>query len=179
MEKVYRSVTDMLKGLEVEKQFAEQVREEVEDRNLIRLLIALRCKAGITQKQLSEKMHCGQSRISKIENAKDKNLSLGDILDYAGALGLNVELGFVPEMTITEKIKMHAIQVKSLLERLCDLSKDDKEITREVLKFHAEAFFNFAQLVIESAKKLTTPKKSSGNLSVSTSIDVSEEVCKC
>jgi hypothetical protein len=37
-------------------------------------------------------MHCGQSRISKIENAKDRNLSLGDILDYAGALGLNIVL---------------------------------------------------------------------------------------
>ena len=92
MEKVYKSVTDMLKGLDVEKQFADQVNECIEERNLIRLLIALRCKAGITQKQLSEKMHCGQSRISRIENAKDRNLSLGDILDYAGALGLNVEL---------------------------------------------------------------------------------------
>jgi hypothetical protein len=40
-------------------------------------------------------MHCGQSRISKIENAKDRNLSLGDILDYAGALGLNVELSLM------------------------------------------------------------------------------------
>jgi len=42
-------------------------------------------------------MHCGQSRISRIENAKDRNLSLGDILDYAGALGLNVELSLMPE----------------------------------------------------------------------------------
>lgn len=95
MEKVYKSVTDMLKGLDVEKQFVEQVKEEIEERNLIKLLIALRCKAGITQKQLSKKMHCGQSRISKIENAKDRNLSLGDILDYAGALGLNVELSLM------------------------------------------------------------------------------------
>jgi transcriptional regulator with XRE-family HTH domain len=178
MEKVYKSVTDMLKGLDVEKQFAEQVKEEIEERNLIRLLIALRCKAGITQKQLSKKMHCGQSRISKIENAKDRNLSLGDILDYAGALGLNVELSLMPEMTITEKIKMHAVQVKCLLEKLCNLSKDDKEITRGVLQFHAEAFFNFAQLIINSAKKLTTPKISSGNLSVSTTVDVTEGVCK-
>lgn len=178
MEKVYKSVTDMLKGLDVEKQFAEQVKEEIEERNLIRLLIALRCKAGITQKQLSKKMHCGQSRISKIENAKDRNLSLGDILDYAGALGLNVELSLMPEMTITEKIKMHAVQVKCLLEKLCNLSKDDKEITRGALQFHAEAFFNFAQLIINSAKKLTTPKISSGNLSVSTTVDVTEGVCK-
>ena len=67
---------------------------------MIRILIALRCKAGITQKQLSEKMHCGQSRISRIENAKDRNLSLGDILDYAGALGLNVELSLNDRLSI-------------------------------------------------------------------------------
>ncbi len=90
----------MLKGLDVEKQFADQVNECIEERNLIRLLIALRCKAGITQKQLSEKMHCGQSRISRIENAKDRNLSLGDILDYAGALGLNVELSLNDRLSI-------------------------------------------------------------------------------
>ncbi|HEX3019609.1 MAG TPA: helix-turn-helix transcriptional regulator [Chitinispirillaceae bacterium] len=176
MERAYRSVTDMLKGLEVEKQFVEQVREEIEDRNLIRLLIALRCKAGITQKQLSEKMHCGQSRISKFENSKDRSLNLGEILDYAGALGLNLEIGLLPEMTIAEKIKMHALQVKGLLEKLCKLSKDDKEITNDVLQFHAETFSNFVQLVINSAKKLTDHKKSSGNLSISTSIDLAENI---
>ncbi len=176
MEKTYRSVTDMLKGLEVEKQFTEQVSEEIEDRNLIRLLIALRCKAGITQKQLSEKMHCGQSRISKIENSKDKNLNLGDILDYAGALGLNLEIGLLPEMTITEKIKMHALQVKSLLEKLCKLSKDDKEITNDVLRFHAETFFNFAQLVINSAKTQKDNNKSSGKFNISAIIDVAENI---
>jgi hypothetical protein len=70
MEKVYKSVTDMLKGLDVEKQFAEQVKEEIEERNLIRLLIALRCKAGITQKQLSKRCIAGRAEFPRLKMPK-------------------------------------------------------------------------------------------------------------
>jgi transcriptional regulator with XRE-family HTH domain len=48
--------------------------------------------AGLTQAQMAAKLRCSQSRISKIEDSQDADLSLGDIQAYARIVGLKLKL---------------------------------------------------------------------------------------
>jgi transcriptional regulator with XRE-family HTH domain len=53
-------------------------------------LILARVAAGLTQSQLAARLKCSQSRISKLEDSRDVDLTLGDIQDYAGVVGLKL-----------------------------------------------------------------------------------------
>ena len=49
-------------------------------------------RRGLTQSQMAAKLRCSQSRISKIEDSHDADLSLGDIHAYARIVGLKLKL---------------------------------------------------------------------------------------
>lgn len=67
---------------------------------LMNELIAVRDAKGLSQKDIAETVGCTQSRISKLENAKDVDVRLGDLRAYANAVGcdlvieLRTRLGF-------------------------------------------------------------------------------------
>ena len=89
--RTYRSVDDMLRGHGY-RRVAEAVRQLSAKTKLIDQLILARVAAGLTQSQLAAKLRCSQSRISKIEDSHDADLSLGDIHAYARVVGLKLEL---------------------------------------------------------------------------------------
>lgn len=61
---------------------------------MIDTLIELRIFSGLSQKDIAKKMHCSQSRISKLENTKSKDVRLGDLQDYIEALGYTLTIRF-------------------------------------------------------------------------------------
>jgi predicted XRE-type DNA-binding protein len=71
---------------------AEAVRQLSAKTKLIDQLIVARVAAGLTQSQMAAKLRCSQSRISKIEDSQDADLSLGDIQAYARIVGLKLQL---------------------------------------------------------------------------------------
>jgi DNA-binding XRE family transcriptional regulator len=50
----------------------------------------LRNKTGINQKELAEKLHITQQRISEIEKLKNGNITLKTLLQYTEKLGYNI-----------------------------------------------------------------------------------------
>ena len=89
--RTYRSVDEMLRGHGY-RRVAEAVRQLSIKTRLIDQLILARVAAGLTQAQMAAKLGCSQSRISKIEDSQDADLSLGDIHAYARIVGLKLQL---------------------------------------------------------------------------------------
>lgn len=87
----YRSVDEMLRRNGY-RRVAEAVRQLSTKTKLIDQLIVARVAAGLTQAQMAAKLRCSQSRISKIEDSNDTDLSLGDIQAYARIVGLKLQL---------------------------------------------------------------------------------------
>jgi transcriptional regulator with XRE-family HTH domain len=71
---------------------AEAVRQLSAKTKLIDQLILARVASNLTQSQMAAKLRCSQSRISKIEDSQDADLSLGDIHAYARVVGLTLKL---------------------------------------------------------------------------------------
>ena len=89
--RTYRNVDEMLRGHGY-RRVAEAVRQLSAKTKLIDQLIVARVAAGLTQAQMAAKLRCSQSRISKIEDSQDADLSLGDIQAYARIVGLKLKL---------------------------------------------------------------------------------------
>ncbi len=89
--RTYRSVDELLRGHGY-RRVADAVRQLSAKTRLIDQLILARVAAGLTQAQLAAKLRCSQSRISKIEDSQDADLSLGDIHAYARIVGLKLQL---------------------------------------------------------------------------------------
>jgi len=176
MEKTFNSVDEMLKASGVDDGFRKDIQEEINKKQIAQSLFSLRCKENLTQAQMAEKLKCSQSRISKIENSYDKDLCVGDLLDYAAALNLNVEIGIVPQMKLVDKIKYHAFAIKHYAEELAHLAKEDKTMVEGVSRFFYDAVFNLVNIVAGAAKKLHEPKALQSGLSVSTSLNRSDNL---
>ena len=89
--RTYRNVDEMLRGHGY-RRVADAVRQLSAKTKVIDQLILARVAAGLTQSQMAAKLRCSQSRISKIEDSQDADLSLGDIQAYARIVGLKFHL---------------------------------------------------------------------------------------
>ena len=89
--RTHLSVDAMLRGHGY-RRVADAVRQLSAKTKVIDQLILARVAAGLTQSQMAAKLRCSQSRISKIEDSQDADLSLGDIQAYARIVGLKLQL---------------------------------------------------------------------------------------
>ena len=89
--RTYRNGDEMLRGHGY-RRVADAVRQLSAKTKVIDQLILARVAAGLTQAQMAAKLRCSQSRISKIEDSQDTDLSLGDIQAYARIVGLKLQL---------------------------------------------------------------------------------------
>lgn len=94
MAKQFKNVADLITGLSEDENFKKNAVKQISENGLGKFLAFLRCEHRLTQGELAEKIGCTQGRISKIESAKDENLSIKDFIDYGNALGLELEMGF-------------------------------------------------------------------------------------
>lgn len=85
----FSSVDQMLRGTGY-RRVAAAVKTLSAQTQLVDQLILARVAAGLTQAQLAARLKCSQSRISKLEDSRDVDLTLGDIQDYAGVVGLKL-----------------------------------------------------------------------------------------
>jgi len=151
----YKNVLEMVKGISKDDTFKELATKEIKGKTLAKFLFYLRCDHNLSQKQLAEKIGCTQSRISKIESALDKNLTIQDLLDYAKALNLHLEIGYRhPSVRIVDLIKYHAFKIKAYLNQLSHFAKEDEVLKESIGKFHLEALFNIGKIISDSLAKL-------------------------
>lgn len=100
-------------------------------------------------------MGCTQSWISKLESSIDDDLRLGDVKDYARAIGYKVRLLFVPEDSRpVDEVKYHAFKIQALMTRLADLAREDHRLAEGVSGFFGEALVNLVRMFQDAAEKL-------------------------
>lgn len=154
MSEKYTSVASAIKGLGTDKKFTSDLEQEISNRTLSKSLFAMRCGAGLTQKQLADRMKCSQSRVSKLEVSPDRAIKVCDLIDYAEACDLDVRIGFHKPMTLVNWVKHHAFEIKKNLDHLAELAHKDPDIDRGVKGFFPEVFFNLLNIISTSAEKL-------------------------
>jgi predicted XRE-type DNA-binding protein len=61
-------------------------------RKLVSSLVVLRVGQGVTQVEMAARLGCSQAKVSKLERAKDLDLSIRDVVAFAQAFGNGVRL---------------------------------------------------------------------------------------
>jgi transcriptional regulator with XRE-family HTH domain len=151
----YTSVTELFKNVVSDDASAKALECRIASRRLIKHLLAMRAARGISQKELADKLHCTQSRISKLERSKDSDLSLGDIEEYAKAVGCDFVAAIMPQnIKPVERVKRHVFAIKKHMDDLADLANADAKIAEGVVGFFTELLLNFTRLFGDSVKRL-------------------------
>lgn len=166
----HNSVSEMVRALAGDKPFADQFDERISSRRLVKALCHLRVSAGFTQQELAEKMHCTQSKISKLESAWDAELRFEDVIGYAQACGQGLTILFHKEgLPLVDQLKHHVFVIQRLLNRLVDLAGSDGSLVKAVANFINEAAFNLTKFVQETTSSLPPlPGEPSPSLQVET-----------
>ncbi len=145
--KKYNCVAEMVRDLS-EPAFSAEFDAHLRQRQVVKMLTALRNKAGLSQAELATKLGWSQSKVSKFETGMDADASFGDILAFAGAVGDEVTVVFAPRgQTLAERVKMHAGFIDQDLNQMVALAGSDPDIQKGVLSFLDEADDNLARIV--------------------------------
>jgi transcriptional regulator with XRE-family HTH domain len=122
---------------------------------LVKYLLGLRAVKGLSQKDIAEAIGCSQSRVSKLESAKDDDVRLGDLKAYATAVGCDLIAHPIPrDIKPVDKVKCHALAIKQNMDKLAELARSDEKIAEGVAAFFYECFVNVFFMMGDSAKRL-------------------------
>lgn len=150
----YASVSELLQKEKV----SDEVRAEVSALNaqtvVVRQLVTMRARAGMTQADLAKKIGCTQSRISKIEASKDENVTLGVIRDYVQATESRIGISCGKPVSHVEAVKNHAFSIRRHLEALANIAKKHDELEPHIQGFFGEAFFNILNILSECQDRM-------------------------
>ncbi|OGS36020.1 MAG: hypothetical protein A2293_05785 [Elusimicrobia bacterium RIFOXYB2_FULL_49_7] len=159
MVKQYKSVTEFTKNILGDTE-AKEIADAINKKRISKQLFAMRCKAGLTQAELARKASISQGKVSKLEMAEDKNISIGDLVTFCSAIGMQLEIGFTDQrLTRTDKIKLLYFKLRNMLEELRMMAKGDPEMEEGVAKFTAEAFFNIIIGLFDCLEKAKVKKE--------------------
>lgn len=160
MGKQYTSVGQMVNDL-ADESFAKAFAERSAKTGLSRTLFVLRNKAGLTEREVGDRLGWSQSAVSKFERQEIDNIKFGDIGRYLNALDMDTQMSisfFEKGNTVVDQVKRHVFETKHLLDRLATMVGEDEKIAREVAKFFAEYFVNVNNLYFLSASQLPRPE---------------------
>jgi transcriptional regulator with XRE-family HTH domain len=141
---------------EASPDFAEAFDKRLADRQLIKTLLVMRARCGLSQEEIADKLNCTQSRISKLESGKDADMRIGDIMSYAEATGHDIQVVFLPKdsLPLATMVKYHFFETKKSMEKLVGLATTDEVIGKGVAGFFGEACLNFICMLVEKVKAL-------------------------
>jgi|APSaa5957512622_1039677.scaffolds.fasta_scaffold135505_1 transcriptional regulator with XRE-family HTH domain len=137
-KKQYDSVLEMMKDIQPNSELNQELGELIDSRKLMTRLMSLRALAGLSQADVSRKMECTQSRISKLENGTDDDIKLGDMKAYAEAVRHELIVGFKPRgLSAADQVKGHFCMINQQLIELVELAaaQHDDEVTEEIASF--------------------------------------------
>jgi transcriptional regulator with XRE-family HTH domain len=159
MGKQYGSVLDMVKDTSDSKELVKSLEQTINTRRIAKTLISLRCRAGLNQEEVAKKMKCSQGKISKIENAADADLTIGDVTGYCSAVNMTLEIGFSDRnMKMVDRVKYHYFKIKAILDKMLEMSKGDKQMEVGVHNFTKEVFVNATFGLLDCMKR-SIPEK--------------------
>ena len=175
--KRYKSVSELIEDtFDDDPQFVDDLKTQINRRQIVRGLATLRNSKNITQEEIAEKMRCAQSRVSKIENGLDDDLRLSDILAYLKVLNYNAEISLLPsDMTVVGEIKYYARQMNKAFDKLTSLALKDDTIREGIAKFYNQALVNLMAIVVSSASKLPKSKSPMPNIRLSFNEEIAQD----
>jgi transcriptional regulator with XRE-family HTH domain len=97
-KRTYASVVQMVRET-TDAPFADAFEARLRNRRIVKDLMVMRAGRGLTQGDIASKMGCSQSRVSKVESSSDFDLTLGDLVRYASAVGFRVGVALEPRGT--------------------------------------------------------------------------------
>ena len=143
------------KLLPEEHKFAEELRTQINRRKLVTQLADLRNLNGISQQDVAEQLQCTQSKVSKLENGYDDDLTIQALIAYAKLFDSDLTILFSSkEDSLVSQIKYHALCIKTCFEQMNELVQQDAKIGEGVAAFHIEALLNLVKIVGESGYHL-------------------------
>ncbi|MFA5204815.1 MAG: helix-turn-helix transcriptional regulator [Lentisphaeria bacterium] len=153
--KTYTNVVDMMRGImPEEKEWCDKLENNIANRQLSRTLFVMRNHAGLSQAEMAHRLGCTQSRISKLESAPSSAISHADMVAYAKALDLSLDITFHPKLNSAQAIKIHTDAIRSHLEHLANLAHSDPDIENGVIDFFRETMGNMLDALAAGARKL-------------------------
>jgi transcriptional regulator with XRE-family HTH domain len=149
-------IVDLVKKLiPEERDFADNLRKQIDRRKLVTQLADLRNLMGISQSDVAEQLGCTQSKVSKLENGYDDNVTLHDLVAYAKLFDSDLTILFSSkEDSLVSQIKYYAMGIKHCFEQMNNLVQQDAEIGQGVAAFHIEALLNLVKIVGDSSQHL-------------------------
>ena len=143
------------KMLPEEREFADELRNQIDRRKLVSQLADLRNIRGISQSDVADQLQCTQSKVSKLENGYDDDVTLRDLVAYAKLVDSDLTILFSSkEDSLVSQIKYYAICIKNCFEQMNELVQQDTQIGKGVAAFHIEALLNLVKIVGDSSKHL-------------------------
>ena len=155
----YSSVEDLIKGEELSEDVKKEYTRLERETRLTRELARMRVSAGLTQEQLSERLGCSQSCISKWEAGRDDDLTLKIIHDYCRATNSGLGLYIGKRLNHVEAVKLHAFKIKEHLQALAKLARDNEDLEQHIRAFFGEAFFNILEILSRCHEQLGQPRE--------------------
>jgi ribosome-binding protein aMBF1 (putative translation factor) len=83
----YSSLDELIKR-NLGSRWLKRMKQRLKHTEVVDQLVLARLRAGLSQTDLATRMKCTQSRVSKIEDSMDVQLSLKDIYEYTKAVGV-------------------------------------------------------------------------------------------
>ena len=146
---------DLLKSAGADEELVQQTQSISEGTRLSRILFALRCKSGMTQGDVAERTGCAQSVISRIENSKDEDLSIGDIFKYTEALDLQLNIGFLNRReTLADRFRYHLHSLTKCAREILDLAGNDLKMLQGATDMFCDSANHFCKVLDKSANQL-------------------------
>lgn len=97
MTKRYQTVAEMVRGMDLPEAQKKRQLDYMQARKLSRELTVLRAQQKMTQKDAADKLGWSQGRVSKLETKVDHEISIGDLVDYAEVMGMQVSITLSPK----------------------------------------------------------------------------------
>lgn len=155
--KTYTSVREMVMDIHG-PEGVKGMDAHAEATKIVEALTLARIDRNLNQRQLAAAMKCSPSKVSRIEDAADADLRLGDIVDYTSALGMRTVLQFDdPSLPAAERIKRNVYAIKDHLDALAALAaqqNDDQQLVAKIHQFYGEVLINFLIRFGDSCRKL-------------------------
>lgn len=175
-KKRYSTVSEMVRDLAKDSQFAKDTESRIARRAIIKKLIAMRAAKGLSQSDIAARMECTQSRISKLESGEDSELRIGDLYGYLSAFDLEMSVLVSRRgTTIVESIKHHWRCLTRLLgdlQRIATETKDDPTINKAMAAFAEEMSLNYLNTIFRFLDSLpATVKRAAEHFGVIEVID--------
>jgi transcriptional regulator with XRE-family HTH domain len=154
----YDSIQAMLCGEGVPDAIQKKAQELANARTLGIHLARMRMRAGLNQGEMAKRLGVAQGTVSKLESAKDAEITVKDIQQYSLICNERFIIRFGKKMNHVEAIKRDAQSIRDNLEALAKIANQDETLEKEISSFFGEAFFNFLTIFASCNEKLSQGK---------------------